>query len=92
MRFLLHLGRLAALGVGIFYLLAVIGWGIAIWTVQPNALALLALLPAAAHLASQVARADPADGTLALALFRANRFTGLLVFAAMLVVGLSALT
>jgi 4-hydroxybenzoate polyprenyltransferase len=35
-------------------------------------------------------RADPNDGDRALALFRSNRFTGLLLFLAMLVVGLSA--
>jgi 4-hydroxybenzoate polyprenyltransferase len=85
-----RLGRHAALGVGIFYAMALIGWGVAIWTVQPRPLALLALAPAALHLASQVARADPANGPLALALFRSNRLTGLLVFLAMLTVGLSA--
>ncbi len=85
-----RLGRHAALGVGIFYAAALAGWSVAIWSVRPSLLALAALIPAAAHLASQVARADPADGPGALALFRANRFTGLLVFAAMLTVGLSA--
>ena len=85
-----RLGRHAALGVGAFYTAALIGWSVAIWSVRPSLLALAALLPAAAHLASQVARADPADGAGALALFRSNRFTGLLVFAAMLTVGLSA--
>jgi 4-hydroxybenzoate polyprenyltransferase len=48
------------------------------------------LAPAALQLVSQVARADPADGDLALRLFRSNRTCGLLVFLAMLVVGLSA--
>jgi len=85
-----RLGRHAALGVAIFYAVAVVGWGIAIWSVQPRLLALLTLLPAAVHLARQVARTDPADGALALALFRSNRLTGLLVFLAMLTVGLSA--
>ena len=85
-----RLGRHAALGVGIFYVAALAGWSVAIWSVRPSLLALAALLPAAAHLASQVARANPADGAGALALFRSNRFTGLLVFAAMLTVGLSA--
>jgi 4-hydroxybenzoate polyprenyltransferase len=85
-----RLGRHAALGVGIFYVAALVGWSVAIWSVRPSLLALAALLPAAAHLASQVARANPADGAGALALFRSNRFTGLLVFAAMLTVGLSA--
>jgi 4-hydroxybenzoate polyprenyltransferase len=41
------------------------------------------------HLANQALRADPSDGELALRLFRSNRTCGLLVFLAMLVVGLS---
>ena len=52
--------------------------------------ALLTLLPAALHLAGQALRADPDDGALALRLFRSNRTCGLLVFFAMLVVGLSS--
>jgi 4-hydroxybenzoate polyprenyltransferase len=64
-------------------------WGTAIWSVRPDWPALLSLLPAALHLLNQVLRADPADGALALRLFRSNRTTGLLVFLAMLVVGLS---
>ena len=47
-------------------------------------------VPAALHLANQALRADPKDGELALRLFRSNRTCGLLVFLAMLVVGLSA--
>ncbi|MEO7601906.1 MAG: 4-hydroxybenzoate octaprenyltransferase [Sphingomicrobium sp.] len=76
--------------VGLFYALAVIGWGSAIWQVRPDWVALAALAPATLHLAGQAIRADPADGERALALFRSNRFTGLLIFFAMLVVGLSA--
>jgi len=85
-----RLGGKAALGVAIFYGLALAGWGAALWQVKPSWLALVALLPAAAHLASQALRADPNDGAGALALFRSNRWCGALVFAAMLVVGLSA--
>ena len=85
-----RLGRHAATGIAICYIAALVGWGLAIWGVQPRPLALLALLPAALHLAGQVARADPANGTLALALFRSNRTTGLLVFLAMLTVGLAS--
>ena len=51
--------------------------------------ALLALLFPALHLANQALRADPSDGELALRLFRSNRTCGLLIFLAMLVVGLS---
>ena len=39
------------------------------------------------HLTGQVVTLSPADGADALAKFRSNRFAGLLVFAAMLVVG-----
>src|SRR4051794_1641284 len=80
-----RLGDKAALGVGIFYLIAVLLWGLAIWSVRPDWLALLALIPAALHLANQALSADPADGELALKLFRSNRTCGLLVFLAMLV-------
>jgi 4-hydroxybenzoate polyprenyltransferase len=65
-------------------------WGGAIWLVRPDWLALVALAPAAIHLASQVLRADADDGELALALFRSNRTCGLLVFLGVLAVGLSA--
>ena len=84
------LGRRVKAGVGVCYGLALAGWAAAIWSVRPDMLALLALLPAAAHLARQVARADPDDGEGALALFRSNRFTGLLLFAGFLAVGLSS--
>jgi 4-hydroxybenzoate polyprenyltransferase len=84
-----RLGRNAALGVGVFYAIAVQFWAAAIWLVRPDSLAVLALIPAALHLANQALRADPADGELALRLFRSNRSCGLLVCAAMLVVGLS---
>jgi len=84
------LGDRARLGIGICYVLALIGWAAAIWLVRPDPLALLALLPAAIHLARQVAKADPADGAGALALFRSNRFTGLLLFLGFLAVGLSS--
>ena len=84
------LGDRARLGVAICYSLAVAGWAAAIWSVRPDWIALLALLPAAIHLAFQVARADPNDGAGALALFRSNRFTGLLLFLGFLAVGLSS--
>ena len=85
-----RLGSGAALGVAIFYAIALILWGAAIWAVRPDWVALLTLLPAALHLAGQALRADPDDGALALRLFRSNRTCGLLVFLAMLVVGLSS--
>jgi len=85
-----RLGDKAPAGVASFYALAVLLWGAAIWSVRPDWLALLALVPAAIHLGGQALRADPKDGELALKLFRSNRTCGLLVFLATLVVGLSA--
>jgi len=86
----LRLGDSAPLGVAIFYTLALLLWGAAIWSVRADWVALLALLPAALHLASQALRADPGDGESALKLFRANRTTGLLVFMGLLAVGLAS--
>ena len=83
------LGDQTPLGIAIFYALAIGGWGMAMWSVRPDWLALVALVPAALHLANQALRADPKDGPGALGLFRSNRTCGLLVFAAMLVVGTS---
>jgi 4-hydroxybenzoate polyprenyltransferase len=85
-----RLGDKAPLGIAIFYAIALVLWGAAIWLVRPDWLAVLTLAPAAIHLADQALRADPQDGDLALRLFRSNRTCGLLVFLAMLVVGLSS--
>jgi 4-hydroxybenzoate polyprenyltransferase len=84
-----RLGDKAPVGIAIFYAVALLFWGAAIWAVRPDVLALFALAPAALHLANQALRADPTDGELALKLFRSNRTAGLLVFFGMLVVGLS---
>ena len=84
------LGERVKAGVGMFYLRALLGWAAAIWSVRPDPFAPLALVPAAIHLARQVARVDPDDGAGALALFRSNRFTGLLLFLGFLAVGLSS--
>ena len=54
---------------------------------RPQPLALAALLPMALHLGWQVAALRPADAADALAKFRSNRFAGLLMFLACLVVG-----
>lgn len=85
-----RLGSKAPIGIGLFYLAAVLLWSAALWSVRPDWIALVALIPASLHLARQAGFADPADGELALRLFRSNRTCGLLVFLAMLVVGLSA--
>ncbi len=83
----LALGARVRTGVALFYAAALTLWCAAIWSVRPDTLALAALLPAAGHLAWQVATLRPDDGAGALARFRANRFTGLLLFLAFLVVG-----
>ncbi len=85
-----RLGSKVPLGIAIFYIIALVFWGAAIWSVRPDWLALFALIPAALHLANQAMRADPADGALALKLFRSNRTCGLLVLLGMLAVGLSS--
>ena len=85
-----RLGQQAPIGIAIFYALAVALWAAAIWSVRPDWVALLGLLPAALHLANQALRADPNDGEGALRQFRSNRTCGLLVFLGMLAVGLSS--
>ena len=85
------LGSRARAGVAGFYAAAVLLWGSAAWAVAGDPLAVAALLPSALHLGWQVARLDDVAPANALALFRANRTTGALVFAAMAVVGLAAI-
>ena len=85
-----RLGDRAPAGIAVFYALALLLWGGALWVVRPDWIALVTLAPAALHLANQALRADPKDGALALRLFRSNRSCGLLVFLAMLVVGVSS--
>ncbi|KTF67371.1 4-hydroxybenzoate octaprenyltransferase [Sphingomonas sp. HT-1] len=78
-------------GVALLYALALALWAMAFWTVRPDPLALLALLPAALHLFWQIVTLTPADGANALRRFRANRDTGFLMLAACAVVGMSGL-
>jgi 4-hydroxybenzoate polyprenyltransferase len=85
----LALGRHARIGILAFYLLALLLWALAVWRVRPDGLALVALLPMAAHLLWQSAALKPGDGEDALAKFRSNRFAGFLMFMACLVVGTS---
>ncbi len=85
----LRLGGNLRGGVALFYALALTGWALAVWTVRPQYLALAALLPAALHMLWQAATLR-ADGGDALGKFRSNRFTGLLMALACLVVGASA--
>ena len=83
----LRLGESVKAGVLAFYVLALALWAMALWWVREDALAILALLPAAVHLLWQALTLDPADGSNPLERFRANRFAGLLVAAACFVVG-----
>jgi 4-hydroxybenzoate polyprenyltransferase len=85
----LALGRRVGPGVALFYCGALLLWGAAIWRVRPDMLGLAALLPIALHLLWQVATLRPENGDDALAKFRSNRFAGVLVFLACLVVGAS---
>ncbi len=82
----LRMGRRVKTGVGLFYIGALACWAAAIWQVNAQPLALVALLPMAAHLAWQVSTLRE-DGADPLVKFRSNRFAGLLMFLACLVVG-----
>ena len=83
----LRMGPHVRAGVGLFYAAAVGLWSLAFWQLRHDWIALLALLPVAAHLAWQVGALAPEDGGDALAKFRANRTAGLLMAAACYVVG-----
>ncbi|RYG22952.1 MAG: 4-hydroxybenzoate octaprenyltransferase, partial [Burkholderiales bacterium] len=83
----LRLGNNLRLGVALFYLLAVLCWTIAFWMLRHEAIALLAVLPVAAHLALQIWRLRSDDAGGALDLFRSNRWAGLLMALGCWVVG-----
>ncbi len=85
----LRMGSHVRGGVAACYAAAVLLWAAAIWQIRPDPVALLALVPLAGHLAWQVATLVPDDGAGALRRFRSNRFAGLLMFLACLVVGTS---
>uniref|UniRef100_UPI0013DCE394 4-hydroxybenzoate octaprenyltransferase n=1 Tax=Sandarakinorhabdus rubra TaxID=2672568 RepID=UPI0013DCE394 len=83
------LGSRARTGVAGFYALALILWGMAMWSHAGQALAVAALLPLAAQLAWQVVRLADATPANALRLFRSNRLAGALLAAACAAVGLA---
>ena len=85
-----RLGDKSPAGIAVFYCIALLFFAAAIWRVLPEWLSLLALVPAALHLANQALRIEVGNGALALELFRSNRTCGFLIFLAMLVVGLAA--
>jgi 4-hydroxybenzoate polyprenyltransferase len=75
--------------VALFYALALLFWAAALGLVRHDALAALALLPLAGHFAWQVWRLRDLSPVNALALFRANRSAGLLMFLACAIAGLA---
>ncbi|WP_085808514.1 4-hydroxybenzoate octaprenyltransferase [Sphingomonas sp. TZW2008] len=83
----LRMGRHVRGGTALCYAGALALWALAFWQRRADPLVLVALLPIALHLLWQVATLRPDDGAGALARFRANRFAGLLMFLACLVVG-----
>ena len=83
----LRLGEHLRSGVLLFYLVALASWAGAFWMLRPQWLALVALVPMAVHLLWQVMTLKDDDGDDALAKFRSNRFAGLLMFFACLVLG-----
>ena len=83
----LTLGRQVKAGVTAFYGAAASLWALAFWLLRPDWLVLLALIPAALHLAWQVITLEDNDADNALARFRSNRTLGLLVALACWVVG-----
>ena len=83
----LRLGGHVQSGVALFYAGAIALWALAFWLYRADWIALLALLPAAGHLAWQVSTLDGKDAGNPLERFRSNRWTGALVAAACFVVG-----
>ncbi|NVD45570.1 4-hydroxybenzoate octaprenyltransferase [Qipengyuania atrilutea] len=83
----LRMGKRVTGGIAAFYTAAVLFWALAFWLYREDWLALLALLPAAAHLLWQVATLDADDPVNPLDRFRSNRLAGALVAAACFVVG-----
>ena len=82
----LRMGARVRRGIAAFYALALSLWAGAIWLVHRDPLALTALVPVALHFGWQVATLHPNDGINALRRFRSNRFAGLLMFLACIVV------
>jgi 4-hydroxybenzoate polyprenyltransferase len=68
----------------VFYALAVVLIGLALWSAGAHWLAWIGLAIFAAHLAWQIVRLDISDATLCLRVFKSNRDAGLLLFAGLL--------
>ena len=76
-------GENARFWVGGFYLTTAILAGLAAVLASETPWFVLGYLPFVAHLLNQVRKMDPADGALSLALFKANRTSGLLLCVAL---------
>ena len=85
-----RLGDRAPLGIAVFYALALVGWGGAIWSVKPDWLALAALVPAAVHLAGQACAPTRRTGRGRWPCSAPTAGAACWCSSAMLVVGLSA--
>jgi 4-hydroxybenzoate polyprenyltransferase len=83
----LTLGGKVKQGIALFFAASVGLFALAFWLLREDWLALLALVPVAAHFWWQVARLDPQDGANTLDTFRSNRLAGGLIAAACFVVG-----
>ena len=81
------LGKGARFGVAVFFTATVALVAAALWTVRPNGLVLIAIVPAAAHLMWQIAMLRDTAPANSLRLFRSNRVIGILIFAACAVAG-----
>ena len=83
----LRLGSHVQAGVIAFYAASLACWTLAFWLLRADWLVLLALVPAAMHLAWQSLTLDGSDPANPLIRFRSNRHAGALVAAACFVVG-----
>lgn len=83
----LRLGENVRFGVLVFYLIALTSWAAAFWLLRPQWLGIAALVPIALHLIWQIVTLKSGDCDDALAKFRSNRFAGLLMFLACVVLG-----
>lgn len=83
----LSLGGRVKQGIALFFAASIGLFALAFWLLRHDWLALLALIPAAAHFWWQVQRLDPKDGANTLDTFRSNRLAGGLIAAACFVVG-----
>lgn len=83
----LRMGEHVHAGVRTIYAASIGCFALSFWLLRADWVALLALIPAALHLAWQVITLDPADGSNPLDRFRSNRWAGALLAAACYVVG-----